>query len=220
MVYRSEQKDHQHQRRWRLILFFVLAGALVVLQIHLAESSLSARGNAYLPDKNLKPYMISHQYSVADWQWLKWVQFLSLEKHHELLAKILETVVYYSPSFYRAYLDGGTFLSVFTEEKLVARQIFSRGVQQFPTDWQLPFRAAYHELFELKDEARAAELLSRAAQLGAPAWAAASAADIFSRQGRIDLARQTLQKALEAAPNRVGVEKVKAKLEEIERRVP
>ena len=55
------------------------------------------------------------------------------------------------------------------------------------------YKAAYHYLYELQELPRAAELLIRAGDSGAPVWVKSLASRILTRAGQIDLGIQTLE---------------------------
>ena len=220
MVDRSKQKNHQYQSRRWLILFFILLSAVSGWQYVATITPSVDSQSVFIPDPQVRMGLASHQYSGADLLWLRWIQNLDLQSDGQVLAQLLDVITEFAPSFYRAYLDGGTFLSVFTPNTEGAEKIFLKGLRQFPNDWQLHHRAAYHELFELKNDKLAAEHLGRAAQLGAPMWTAALASDLYNRQGQLDLARQILLQALQTAPNKVGAEVVEQKLKQITAKLP
>ncbi|MCB0413071.1 MAG: tetratricopeptide repeat protein [Bdellovibrionales bacterium] len=110
---------------------------------------------------------------------------------------LLDAVTKLSPKFRMPYAVGATTLSVLTFDVEGASIIFDRGVKNFPTDWPILYRAAYHFLYELNDYEKAAELYSRAKVHGAPYWAQSLASRLYDKAGRYDLAIVTLQKYYE-----------------------
>lgn len=107
--------------------------------------------------------------------------------------RLLEAITVLDPKFRKPYLVGGTSLSVFLDDIEGAQIIFDRGVRQFPNYWPLLFQSAYHALYELKDFAKAADLLSRAASNGAPFWVGQLAARLYSQAGQVELGIQFLE---------------------------
>lgn len=137
------------------------------------------------------------------------------------LFRVLEAVVSLAPKFRTAYVQGGTALSVLVSDNEGAREIFEAGLKQFPTDWVLCYRAAYHFLIELKDQKRAAELLVVAGQNGAPQWVFALAGRLFQESGKLEFARGVLISAIEQYKdeNEVYLNRMKERLTEIERQI-
>ncbi|MEM7646130.1 MAG: hypothetical protein AAF203_04400, partial [Pseudomonadota bacterium] len=101
-----------------------------------------------------------------------------------------------SPDFRTVYADGATMLSVLVDDREGAKSIFSKGVAYFPDDWEILYRAAYHELFEMKNPDRAQELLLKAGKRGAPEWVYSLSAKLLTRLGRAQFAKTILESVL------------------------
>ncbi len=95
--------------------------------------------------------------------------------------QMLDIITELTPDFYGAYLDGATMLSVVVDDRVGAQKLFAKAVKDFPDDWRLLYRAAYHELFEMQNPDRAAHLLRLAGERGAPQWVYALSAKIYSK---------------------------------------
>ncbi len=139
---------------------------------------------------------------------------------HPQTGQLLIAVSDFTPNLRLTYLSGANFLSVLTSEREIARELFTRGLSRYSDDWGLWYRAAYHELFEMKDEQKAAEYLAVAAQKGAPIWTASLAANLYSKENRYDLARHALEEALKLSQNELGRAEVEKKLQEILNKAP
>jgi hypothetical protein len=61
----------------------------------------------------------------------------------------LETITNIDQRFYEAYLYGGQYLSVIKDDKKGAELIFTKGLKQFPQDYDLNFYTGFHYYFEL-----------------------------------------------------------------------
>jgi len=107
--------------------------------------------------------------------------------------KMLDAVTKLAPRFKMPYLAGGISLAVLTEDYQGATIIFDRGLKVYPEDWLLLYRAAFHYLYDLDDLVRAAELLERAADHGAPPWTKSLASKLYSKSGRLELGISTLE---------------------------
>lgn len=111
----------------------------------------------------------------------------------------------------------GTMLSVIVDDREGARRILEKAIERFPHEWDFRFQAGYHYLWEIKDEARAAELMLQAAHRGAPPWVYALAANLMSQQGQAAVARAVLEDAIARGVRGPGEERLRLRLEQIER---
>lgn len=109
---------------------------------------------------------------------------------------ILDAVTNLAPKFKVPYKLGAPTLSVLLEDHMGAKKIFDKGIVQYPDDWSLLYRAAYHYLFEIRDLETAADLLRRAAENGAPDWVHSLAARIYTGTGQLELGISTLENYL------------------------
>jgi len=85
-------------------------------------------------------------------------------------------------------------------------------------DMQLAYRAGYHYLYEVGDEAKAADMFQRAAQLGAPYWVYSLAAKLYSQSGKVELARRYLQEEIVNATDQRYIERLQQRLAQIEQK--
>lgn len=129
--------------------------------------------------------------------------------------KMLDVITDISPDFKRVYYDGGTMLSVLVDDRIGAKKIYDKGQIHYPEDWNILYRSAYHELFEMQNGEKAAELLVRAGQRGAPQWVFSLAAKLHTRYGKAVLAKGILESIL--ARDRAGEfsDRLKTQLEKI-----
>ncbi len=111
--------------------------------------------------------------------------------------QMLDVISDLQPNFEAAYLDGATMLSVMVDDRVGAQEIFHKGLKIYPDDWNLLYRSAYHELFEMQNPEEAQRLLIRAGQRGAPAWVYSLAAKLYTRQGQGAFALSILEQVLE-----------------------
>lgn len=111
--------------------------------------------------------------------------------------QMLDVISDLDPSFRSVFLDGGTMLSVMVDDRDGASAIFKKGVELYPNDWEILYRSAYHELFEMQNASLAEKLMYRAAENGAPAWTYSLAAKLSSRSGQAAMALSILQNVLE-----------------------
>jgi tetratricopeptide (TPR) repeat protein len=126
--------------------------------------------------------------------------------------KMLDAVSKLAPRFKMVYWAGPITLSVVVEDYEGASVIFNRGLEVYPNDWILLYRAAYHFLYDRQDLTRAAELMQRAGENGAPIWVQSLAARLYTKAGQIELGIQSLENYLK------GIEKPEAR-ESVEKRL-
>lgn len=98
--------------------------------------------------------------------------------------KYLDAITDLAPRFRMPYAVGAGALTVLTEDHLGAKIIYDKALKNFPNDWPILYRAAYLYLFEFQDMEKAAELLYRAGQNGAPDWVQSLAARLYTQAGR------------------------------------
>lgn len=114
------------------------------------------------------------------------------------------------------YSYGGLALTVIISDYAGASIIFDRGVENFPTDWQLIYRAAYHALYEERNFAKAGELYLRAGQNGGPEWLPNLASRIRDPEKRLELARRMLQDMHRRKEDPLFIEAMERKIGEFE----
>lgn len=133
--------------------------------------------------------------------------------------RMLDTVTRLAPKFRVPYVMGGPVLSVLIQDKEGARLLYERGIEQFPESWQLPYYAGYHYLTELNQPERAAELLLKAGERGAPGWVNSLAAKVYGQEGRLELAASVLRNMIEQDPEGRWADHYRDRLKEVEAQV-
>jgi tetratricopeptide (TPR) repeat protein len=120
--------------------------------------------------------------------------------HKGWVYKMLNAISTIEAKFKLVYDHGASFLSIIVDDREGARLIFEKGLQLYPNDWRLNFNAAYLYLWELQDTQRAADLMRKAVQNGAPLIVAKFAARIYDHNGKADVAEAVLREALHQDP--------------------
>lgn len=136
--------------------------------------------------------------------------------HKGWVYSMLDVISDIQPHFQLVYDTGAMFLSVIVDDREGARLIFEKGLKQYPNDWQLNYHAGYHYLWEMQEPKRAAELFHQAGIHGAPQWAIALSAALYTRSGQAKIAKTILEAALKDNPNGMDEERIKARLLEAE----
>lgn len=124
-----------------------------------------------------------------------------------------------APKFRAPYIFGATALSVIMEDYDGSKLMFDKGVKNYPNDWPILYRAAYHYLFDRKDLKTAAELLNRAAQAGAPVWLQSLAARLYTQSGQAELGLTLLRQYLEEADNEGAKKDIQQRIDILEQKV-
>ncbi len=130
-------------------------------------------------------------------------------------ARMLDSITELAPKFKMPYLVGGTILSVVVHDDLGATNIFKKGVERFPDDWTMAYRAAYHAMESRHDFDSAAKFLIQAGRHGAPAWVFALAARMQTKTGQAALAKPVLEEAIAADPDSMWAQTLKDRLKEV-----
>ena len=106
--------------------------------------------------------------------------------------QMLDRITDLSPRFLMAYTMGASTLSIIVDDDEGASLLYAKGVKVFPHHWSLAYRAAYHELYEMKNFKKAANYLFISGQNGAPLWVQNLASKLYERSGQILLGRAAL----------------------------
>lgn len=135
--------------------------------------------------------------------------------HKGWVFQMLDVISDLTPGFEAVYADGATFLSVLVDDRKGAQEIFAKGQSFFPENWEIHYRAAYHELFEMQDPDKAAVYLKRAGEAGAPAWVFALSAKLYSKMDQALFAKTILESVLARKNYGPHIERVKGQLRKI-----
>ena len=201
---------------------FATCYALIALTQYVSRSDANT-ATTYLnpPPERMEYFAFGFNESLADSLWLRWIQdgdvcqtyagnappetkfdptfdqTFSNPRHRNCdnswSFKMLDQVTKLAPRFRMPYFAGTMTLAVLVEDYAGATVLFDRAVAQFPKDWEVLYRAGYHYLFDLKDMAKAGDLMKRAADNGGPYWIRFLAARLYSRAGQGALGIATLE---------------------------
>ncbi len=199
------------------------------------------------PPSELRYFTLGYNESVSDSLWIRAIQDLDLceqskadvngsakepsesQKQQTLpsrcnkgwVYRMLDSISELTPKFRSPYLYGSIALSVIVDDREGATAIFEKGLKHFPKDWKLAYQGAYHYIWEVRDERRAADLLIQAGKNGAPDWVFALAAKLYAKDGRALLARTVLEDALQNVddPESESALRIKKRLNEINKQL-
>ncbi len=169
------------------------------------------------PPEEIKYFNFGQSMVMADLLWIRWIQNIeqcdavqeTALEHGKTIqyplkpcsggwsTQMLDRITLLDPYFKNAYILGATVVSVLVEDKLGLDKVFERGIEYFPKDWLIPYRAAYHAMDVMKDNSKAAYYLGIAGQNGAPLWVYSLASRLYTKDGAYELAERNLQELLE-----------------------
>ncbi|KHD89304.1 MAG: hypothetical protein OM95_04020 [Bdellovibrio sp. ArHS] len=184
------------------ILLGIFAFTVLILSQLFATSSLKNERALIAPPPQLQHFTFGYSESMADLFWIRAVQDFdycdqkiaeNVCRNNSWLFKMLDTITNLAPKFRTPYAAGALALTVIITDVDGATKIFEKGVKEFPHDWKISYRAAYHYLYEVKNPQRAAELLIQAGKNGAPPWVFTLAGRLYSDAGNTELAEALLQ---------------------------
>lgn len=135
--------------------------------------------------------------------------------HKGWVFSMLDLISEIDPHFHLVYDTGAIFLSIIVDDREGARLIFEKGLKIYPHNWNLNYHAGYHYLWEMQQPVRAAELFDQAARNGAPQWATALSAALYTKAGQAQLAKSILENALRNNPQGMDEDRIKKRLEEV-----
>jgi len=170
---------------------------------------------AQLPSgDSLKPALLGYHHLGADVLWLRFVQVLGEKRNtpdeFEWMYHALDVITTLDPRYAYAYQVGGIVLTELAHRVDLSNRILEKGLEANPDLWWLPFNLGYNYYFHLRDPARAAEYIARAARLpGGPAYLPGLATRMYAEANNPDVALDFLSAMTRQTDNAY----VKAELE-------
>lgn len=173
------------------------------------------------PPPMIERFAFGYSDVAADMLWIRALQdfdFCDSEiapkvcRNNSWLFQMLNAITDLSPQFRIPYAAGGIALSVLLTDIDGATRIFEKGVAAFPKDWPILYRAAYHYMYEVKDNKRAAELLIQAGKNGAPPWVFTLAGRLYSDSGNLELAEAVLQDMVQTEQDPALIKRLQDKI--------
>ncbi len=193
-------------RRMPLVGKLLIAASLVVVgtwtRLSVERTHSNRVRELVAPPLSIKYFTFGYNHVIADSLWIRSLQDFdycekSLSKNlctgKGWLYQMLNLITDLSPKFRIAYSAGGIALTVIISDIEGASRFFDKAVLEFPNDWVILYKAAYHCIFEEKNLSKAASLAERAAQHGAPDWVYSLAARLYTEGGRREWAQRMVQ---------------------------
>ena len=149
----------------------VAAHSMHVVSDHARAAMPPLQRFTLLPDgETLTVMSLGFKEVVADVIWLQAIQAIgerqvSDEAGHWIY-RAMDIVTTLDPKFVEAYEAGGTALCTVVVMPDESNRLLEKGMRYNPGEWKLPFMLGINYYFELADDAKAAEYISRAAAIG------------------------------------------------------
>lgn len=207
------------QYRIPLILILICLGVSALIKQHLSHKP----AKILPPPQGLENIHFGFSEVLSDSLWLTYIQHVWNCQHKKLCYenwgyRVLDGITLLSPEFKSPYIHGATMLSVLLDDDFGAKEIFDRGLIQYPEDWLLNYRAGYHYLVELNNDTRAADLLSKASENGAPYWTKSLAARLYERSGNLEISEALILSLLATNTSPEWQQSLKERLKDIQRK--
>lgn len=208
---------------FKLLGFFSFL-LILFSQIYASKGLLERPRDLLSPPPGIEHFTFGHNDVTADFLWIRAIQ--DFDYCDQLLAKnlctgkgwlfrMLDTITNLSPKFRFPYSLGGVALSVLVSDVEGAARIFDKGVEQFPNDWPILYRAAYHYLYEVKDKKKAADLFIKAGRNGAPKWVFSLAGGLYNDANERVAAEAVLTEMIKSEVDPLVVKRLEEKLAKI-----
>lgn len=208
-------------------LFLFLFGLILVMGLGLSRYALQVSGGKtqrelLSPPKDIIYFTAGHRDLLADLLWIRAIQdFDYCEKkinkqlctNNSWLYQVLDVITDLSPQFRMAYSAGAMALTIVISDIEGASKFFDKAVAHFPKDWIILYHAAYHAIYEEKNNEKAAKLVEGAAQNGAPDWVYSLSARLYSSAGKKDLAQGLILQLESSGGDPRMIEKLKERMQ-------
>lgn len=175
------------------------------------------------PPPGIEHYSIGLRYQLSDLFWIRAIQDFGyceeqIAKHqckeNTWMSDMLLAILDLDPNYRIVYLTGGLSLTILVSDYAGASKVFDRGVAQFPNDWQLLYAAAYHALYEEKNNKKAAGLYFRAAQNGAPEWVYSLANRLYIKSGNLQMTDEIVRVMTNLIKDEEMLDKIKERIQQ------
>lgn len=201
---------------------FVFAILLIGYSKHFMQPLVPAQKNLIAPPQGLEHFSFGFQETIADSLWIRSIQDFDYCdqpmtakqcKGNSWLYQMLDVTTSLSPRFRMPYATGALALTILITDVDGATKLFDKGVEAFPNDWPIAYRAAYHYLYEVDDKKHAADLLLRAAKNGGPKWLPSLANRLYVDTGNTELAEALLRDMIQQNADPQLIKRIEEKID-------
>ena len=178
----------------------IFGGAVIFLD---PQNEIKEEVKVLPPPSGVENLHFGFKESMADLLWLDFIQHAydcsKYKDPHGVHCperwgyKTLKTASLLDPRLKAVYKFGAVQLSVLLDDHEGAADLFDTGLNEFSDDWILNYRAAYLYLEVIKNPEKAADLMMKAADSGAPFWTRSLASRMYDQSGKIELSIRVLE---------------------------
>jgi hypothetical protein len=213
-----------HENPSFTLLGFFSFLVVIFSQIYASKGLIDRPRDLLSPPAGIEHFTFGHRDVVADFFWVRAIQDFDYCDHevgknlcagNSWLYRMLNSITELSPKFRMPYATGAVALSVMVSDIDGAAKIFDRGIEVFPNDWPILYRAAYHNLYEVKNKKKAADLFMRAGRNGAPKWVFSLAGGLYNEADDRAAAEAVLSEMIKTEVDPVIIKRLEEKLSNI-----
>lgn len=197
-----------------------------------ARLSADRRELLFPPPPQVEHFSFGFNDALADGFWLRFIQDMEACKIEQIKGvapktsgprtcdkgwgyHMLVAITNLAPRFRMPCAVGPLTLSVLTNDYAGAGILFDKAVKQFPHDWPILYRAAYHYIADDPKPEKAADLLVQAGKNGAPEWVNSLAAKLYNKAGRTDFAIGVLKEYQKQLKDEKAKEHVQTQIDKL-----
>lgn len=150
-----------------IILSFLIFSGFIHTKFIKPEIVLNKQSTALNINQDfLKLFSMGQNRLIADLYWISSLLESDLEhyKNKDLNSWLylrFKSIIELDPKFLRAYQFGGKYLSIVKDDLFGAKDIFEKGIEVFPNDYDLLFNYGFLLAFELQDYKNAISIYKR-----------------------------------------------------------
>lgn len=197
------------------------------INVDISKKKFSADGGHLLCiNENAKYFSFGNNEQLVDLLWIRFLQEVDAYNEYKIAEahlcpdntsswhfQLLNVAIDLDPKFYEMAITGPLTVSVTISDAKGASILFDKVVKNFPNKWKILYQAGYQAIFEEKDFKKAADLLTRAGQNGAPKWVFSLAGGLYNEVGMKALAESIYQYLVEKFPEDQVTHNLKQKLD-------
>lgn len=185
----------------------------------------SSRGHLVCVSEFTKNFSFGNNPQISDLLWIRFLQevdaynqgkvaedHLCPDKSSSWHYHIINLAMELDPKFIELALNGPLLVSITINDRVGASNLYNKAIKNFPNDWRILYQASYQALIEEEDLPKAADLLHRAAILGAPLWVYSLAGGVYNHLGQAKIAESIYEYLSINFPENEATHRLKKKL--------
>ncbi len=209
------------------LLSLFLCFSIVAINFNLKKiTSPVGGGRLICINENAKYFSFGNNEQIVDLLWIRFLQETDAFNESKIAEfhtcpnsvsswhfHLLNISFDLDPKFYEMAAVGPLLVSITINDAKGASILFDKAVKNFPNNWRILYQAAYQAIFEENDFEKAAHLLQRSGQNGAPKWVFSLAGGLYNQLGMRSMADSIYQYLSENFPEDEVTIRLKNKLE-------